>query len=234
MVTADPARRPVRVTIIDDHPVVLEGIQSWIASDPQRRIEVASTGDSVGTLLAGEGPDIDVLLLDLNLHGVLVVDLVPQLSAAGYRVVAFSQDTDPATILAVLDAGACAYLAKHEGREHCVETIVTVAADRPYVTPSLAGAMLTDQRPTAPRLSAKEQEALRLWFQGMPKASVARRMNITEHTVRQYIDRARVKYVKAGRRAPTTFALLARAIEDGLIDPREVGGYRSYAAEPDR
>jgi DNA-binding NarL/FixJ family response regulator len=237
-VTVDPTRRPVRVTIIDDHPVVLEGIQSWIASDPERRIEVASTGDSTDGLLAatdtGGDPGIDVVLLDLNLHGVLVVDQVPLLSAAGYRVVVFSQDTDPATILAVLDAGACAYLAKHEGREHCVETIVTVAADRPYVTPSLAGAMLTDARPTAPRLSGQEQEALRLWFQGMPKASVARRMNITEHTVRQYIDRARVKYVKAGRGAPTTFALLARAMEDGLIDPREVGEYRSYAADPDR
>jgi hypothetical protein len=43
---------------------------------------------------------------------------------------------------------------------------------------------------------------------------------------------ARVKYAKVGRSAPTKAALLARAIEDGLIRPEEVGEYRSYGAQP--
>ncbi|GAA5198630.1 response regulator transcription factor [Rugosimonospora acidiphila] len=223
----------VRVTVIDDHPVVLEGIQSWIASDPLGRVEVIAAGGSIEEALDGPGASCDVVLLDLNLGQGLVIDRIEGLTAAGRRIVVFSQNSDPDTILAVLDAGACAYLAKHEGREHCVETLVAVAADRPYVTPSVAGAMVTDQRPASPKLSGQEQEALRLWFQGMSKASVARRMSIGENTVKQYIDRARMKYIKAGRAAPTTFALLARAIEDGLIDSREVGGYRSFAAAPE-
>ncbi len=229
----DRTGQRITIAIIDDHPVVVEGIRSWIAGGNGANIDVVAVGD---TLDAGwDNPDgrCDVLLLDLNLHGTDVTDRIPRLSAAGQRVIVFSQDTDPATILAVLDAGACAYLAKHEGREHCVDTILAVAADQPYVTPSVAGAMVSDRRPAAPQLSVKEREALRLWFQGMPKASVARRMNITEHTVKQYIDRARVKYARAGRQAPTTFALLARAIEDGLIRPAEIGDYRSHAAGPD-
>jgi two-component system, NarL family, nitrate/nitrite response regulator NarL len=225
-----PPATPVRVAIVDDHPVVLEGIQAWINADPHRRVELIGMTDNVDEVLAGEHPD--VLLLDLTLYGVRVDDRIGELARAGHRVIVFSQDTAPATILAALDAGALAYVAKQEAREHCVETIVTVAADQPYVTPSVAGAMVADDRPASPKLSGKEQEALRLWFQGMSKASVARRMGITEHTVKQYIDRARVKYVRAGRRAPTTFALLARAIEDGLIDPAEVGEYRSFAAAP--
>jgi len=225
-----PAATPVRVAIVDDHPVVLEGIQAWINADPQRRVELIGMFDSLDEILAGDHPD--VLLLDLTLYGVRVDDRIGELARTGLRVIVFSQDTEPATILAALDAGALAYVAKQEAREHCVETIVTVAADQPYVTPSVAGAMVADDRPASPKLSGKEQEALRLWFQGMSKASVARRMGITEHTVKQYIDRARVKYIRAGRRAPTTFALLARAIEDGLIDPSEVGEYRSFAAAP--
>jgi two-component system nitrate/nitrite response regulator NarL len=220
----------VRVAVIDDHPVVREGLQSWITADPQHRVQVVGMTDRVEDALRGQLPD--VLLLDLNLHGIRVDDRIGELARAGHRVVVFSQDTEPEVILTALDAGAMAYVTKQEARDHCVETIVTVAADQPYVTPSLAGAMVSDDRPASPKLSAKEQEALRLWFQGMSKASVARRMGITEHTVKQYIDRARVKYIRAGRRAPTTFALLARAIEDGLIDPSEVGEYRSFAAGP--
>jgi len=223
---------PVRVAVIDDHPVVQEGLRAWVAADPLGRVEVVDAGEDIDTVLAGPGRDSDVLLVDLYLRDGMVTDRLADLAAAGRRVVVFSQHTDEATILAAMDAGACAYVAKHEAREHCVETIVSVAQDRPYVTPSLAGAIVTDERPASPRLSVKETEALRLWFQGMSKASVARRMGITEHTVKQYIDRARLKYVKAGRRAPTTFALLARAIEDGLIDPAEIGEYRSFAAGP--
>ena len=76
----------------------------------------------------------------------------------------------------------------------------------------------------------QERQALLLWFQGMSKASVGRRMSITENTVRQYIDRARMKYAALGRPALSKDALLARAIEDGIITPREVATYTSRAS----
>ncbi|MEV0719122.1 response regulator transcription factor [Asanoa sp. NPDC050611] len=219
----------VAVAIVDDHPVVLEGVRSWLSADP--RLEVVATGDNVDAVLTA-GP-ADVILLDLRLHGRMVVDKVSELSAAGQRVVVYSEHHESSTILAVLDAGAVAFLAKHEGRDHCVDTVLAAAADRPYVPPSLAGAMVGDRRSTRPSLSDKEREALLLWFQSMSKASVAKRMQISEHTVKQYVDRARIKYARAGRPAATKSALLARAIEDGLIRPEEIGTYRSYAS-PDR
>jgi len=219
----------VSVAIVDDHPVVLEGVRSWLAADP--RLQVVATGDDVDAVLS-VGP-ADVILLDLRLHGRMAIDKVSELSTAGQRVVVYSEHHEPSTILAVLDAGAVAFLAKHEGRDHCVETVLAAAADRPYVPPSLAGAMVGDQRSTRPSLSDKEREALLLWFQSMSKASVAKRMQISEHTVKQYVDRARIKYARAGRPAATKSALLARAIEDGLIRPEEIGTYRSFAS-PDR
>jgi two-component system, NarL family, nitrate/nitrite response regulator NarL len=63
----------------------------------------------------------------------------------------------------------------------------------------------------------------------MSKASVGRRMSISENTVRQYISRARAKYAATGRIAPSKDALLARAIEDGVIKPGEIVPYRSFA-----
>ena len=221
---------PVRVAIVDDHPVVVEGVRSWLSGD--ERMVVVATGDDPDEVLAGAGGPVDVLLLDLRLHNRLMVDAVAALSAAGQRVVVYSQFTDEQTVLAVLEAGAVAFLAKNEGREHCVATVLAAASDRGHVPPTLAGAMVADRRPQRPVLSEKEREALLLWFQSMSKASVARRMRISEHTVKQYVDRARVKYARLGRPAATKAALLARAIEDGLVRPDEIGEYRSFAAEP--
>ncbi|MEN3303827.1 MAG: two-component system, NarL family, nitrate/nitrite response regulator NarL [Micromonosporaceae bacterium] len=221
----DALARQVTVAIVEDHEVVIDGVRSWIDRDPTRRVRVVATGDSIEDVLAAATEQVDVILLDLELHKVMVIDQAARLSDAGYRVVIFSAHTGPTVVTAALDAGACAYLSKDETREHCVETIVSVATDRPYVTRSLAGAMLAD-----PQLSGREREALLLWFQGMDMGSVAHRMDITEHTVKQYIDRARVKYARVGRPVPSRFALLARAIEDGLIRPEEVGDYHSSAS----
>ena len=54
-------------------------------------------------------------------------------------------------------------------------------------------------------------------------------MSISENTVRQYISRARAKYAATGRTAPSKDALLARAIEDGVINPAEIVPYQSFA-----
>lgn len=234
MPSAMPSR-PVTVAVIDDHPVVLDGVRAWLSRDPDQRVKVVAAGGSIEEVVnASVEADVvaDVLLLDLNLHGNLVTDQVAALAANGHRVVVFSQDTDEHTIMAVLEAGAHAYLTKNEGPEHCLETILAAAMDRPHVTPSVAGAIIADRSPSRPSLSAQELRVLTLWFQSMSIQSVARRMGISEHTVRQYIRRARLKYANAGREAPTKAALLARAIEDGLIRPEDVHTYRSRAAEP--
>jgi DNA-binding NarL/FixJ family response regulator len=220
--------QPVTVAIIEDHPVVAEGVASWIRSDPGQRVRLVQTARDLAELGAGPLP-ADVLILDLELSGELVTGQIPGLVAAGHRVVAFSGHSDPAIVMETLDNGAHAYVSKDEGRDHLVEAVLAAAADRPYVTRSQARAMLADQRPARPALSEQERQALLLWFQGMSKASVGRRMSISENTVRQYISRARAKYAATGRTAPSKDALLARAIEDGVIKPGEITPYTSFA-----
>jgi two-component system, NarL family, nitrate/nitrite response regulator NarL len=221
--------QPVTVAIIEDHPVVTEGVASWIQSDPSQRVRVVLTGRDLGRLRTVPRPSVDVVILDLELSGELVTPQIPGLVGAGYRVVAFSGHSDPVIVMETLDNGAHAYVSKEEGRDHLVEAVTAAADDRPYVTRSQARAMLADQRSARPVLSQQERQALLLWFQGMSKASVARRMSISENTVRQYISRARAKYAATGRTAPSKDALLARAIEDGVIKPGEIMPYTSFA-----
>lgn len=202
----------IRVSIIDDHPVVTEGIRSWLCADP--RIDVRYVGDTVSPGTS----EADVAIVDLNLHGRLIVDEIAVLADEGQRVIVFSQFTEQDLVLAALDAGAYAFVAKSEGPDHLVKTIFAVAENRPYVTPTTAGVLAGDRRPDAPVLSERERTALLWWFQSMSKASVASRMGISPHTVDMYIRRARLKYAQAGRVAPTKADMLLRAIEDGLLD----------------
>ena len=221
----------VTVALVDDHPVVLEGMRAWLAQDPEGRIELVASGEDVAAVTGtGPGAAADVVLLDLMLHGRLALDAVTELVDAGRRVVVYSEHADDATVLAVLERGAFAFLAKKEAREHCVATILYAAGDRPYVPPQVAGTLAADDRPGRPALSEQERTALLLWFQSMSKAAVAARMGIAESTVRQYVARARIKYANAGRPAPTRTQLLARAIEDGLVRADEVTQYTSRAA----
>ena len=221
--------QPVTAAIVEDHPVVTEGVASWIRSDPGQRVRLVQTARDLAGLRTAPGPPAEVVILDLELSGELVTRQIPGLVSAGYRVVAFSGHTDPAIVMETLDSGAHAYVSKEEGRDHLVEAVLAAAADRPYVTRSQARAILADQRPARPALSQQEQQALLLWFQGMSKASVGRRMSISENTVRQYISRARAKYAATGRSAASKDALLARAIEDGVIKPGEIMTYESFA-----
>jgi two-component system, NarL family, nitrate/nitrite response regulator NarL len=222
----------VTAGIVEDHPVVIEGITSWISADPEHRIQVVLVAHDLMAPEPVTGPVADVLILDLELNGQLVTSQVPRLVAAGNRIVAFSAHSGPGLVRDVLDSGAYAYVAKDEGRDYLVEAVLAAAADRPCVTRSQAKAFLGDDGPERPSLSNQERQALLLWFQGMSKASVGRRMSITENTVRQYIDRARMKYAALGRPALSKDALLARAIEDGIITPGEVATYTSQASRP--
>jgi two-component system nitrate/nitrite response regulator NarL len=215
------AQDTVTVAVVDDHEVVLSGIRAWIGDDPSHRVRLVADGFRVDSVLAGPGRTADVLVLDLGLFGESVVDRVAEL-AVDWKVVVFSADTTEDTIRAVLDAGSSAYLTKHEGAEHFIETVVAAATNRPYVTPSVAKAFLGDRTRSRPALSPQEQRALRLWFQRPKKQSVARERGISVETVEQYIGRARIKYAAVGRPALNKAAMVARAIEDGLVRPEEV------------
>lgn len=224
---SSPLDRPVGIALVEDTDVVVEGVRAWLAADPQRRATIIATGDSIEAVLAGPGEAADVVVLDLELDGIMITDRVAELSDLGYRVVVFSVHVKPLVVQAVMNAGACAFLDKRTERAQFVDTIVAVAQDWPYVTPSMAGGLLQGVQ-----LSERERQALQYLFQGMDQASIARRLRkpdgqpVSMTTVKTYIERARAKFAAAGRPCRSQFALLARCVEDGLIRPEEVADYR--------
>lgn len=222
-----PLDRSVTVALVEDTDVVVEGVRTWLRDDPDQRARIVSVGRTIEEVLDALTDPPDVLVLDLELDGELVTDRIPALADAGYVIVVFSVHVKPLIVRAVMDAGAVAFLDKRAEREYFVDVLVDAAAHRPVVTPSMAGAMLD-----APQFSAREREVLLYLFQGLSHASIARRIRKTEGepispvTVKQYVNRARAKLAAQGRPCSSTFALLARCIELGLIRPEEIDDHR--------
>jgi len=205
-----------RVVLVDDHPVVISGVTAWFR---EAGIVVAAAGADPGVAWTGPGADADVVVLDLQLaarRSLAWADL-GALVAAGRRVVVHTMREDQEIALRCLAMGCATVITKAEGEHHLVTAVRAAAADRPYVTPSLAGAMSADDGDDRPRLTDREREVLLAWFQCESKQLVAARCGLSPRTVEGYIDRVRVRYARAGRPAPTKAALVARALQDGLI-----------------
>jgi DNA-binding NarL/FixJ family response regulator len=206
------------IVIVDDHPAIVDGVRAWCArAEPE--ITVVAAGASAAVAWNGPGAAADAVVFDLQLGpGGPAFDDLERLADTGRRVVVYSQHADSDTALRCLELGAATYLTKAEGHEHLIPAIQATVEDRPYTPPVLGGAMAADPRPDRPALSEREREVLLAWFESDSKQLVAQRFHLSVKTVDTYIARVRIKYADAGRPATTKATLVARALQDGLID----------------
>ncbi|MFF0729842.1 response regulator [Streptomyces sp. NPDC004134] len=203
--------------IVDDHPAVRAGVAQWLTTGTPP-IRVAASGDDVRVAWTGEGATADVVILDLHLGGPApAVNDLRRLTEAGRRVVVYSMRAADDVALQCLELGALSYLTKAEGAAHLLEAAASAASGRAFTPPSLAGALAGDRSTDRPSLSARETEVLIEWFQSESKDFVGQRLGISPRTVNTHLEHIRVKYAMSGREAPTKAALLARAIQDGLV-----------------
>ncbi|MET9061464.1 MULTISPECIES: LuxR C-terminal-related transcriptional regulator [Streptomyces] len=221
----------IAVAAVDDHPVVLLGLQAYFA-EHTTDIELVHVAPDVDALLAGLHPHSppgalpmaspampSVVLLDLRLRdGNAVDDNVRRLRAAGARVLVFTTEHRPAAVRRALDAGAAGLVLKEDPEGRLVDAIRAVHGGEPYLSSRLAHAIVTDPR-GAVRLSGQERRVLELIARGLPHRQVARMLHITEDTVRTYRKRAIEAYAAAGEGLlEDNRQLVWRAVADGHID----------------
>jgi DNA-binding NarL/FixJ family response regulator len=209
----------IDIALVDDHPVILDSAASWVTAD-QSDIRVVATAATVDALLAGPGRRAAVVLLDLDLgDGTSVADNVAAILAAGPAVLVLSASDQPPAVRLAMRAGARGYALKSEPTDQVRAAIREVAAGGDWISPRLAYIFATDDATDMPTLSHQERRSLQLYATGLPLKSVARKMAISEETVKQYLRRVREKYAGAGRAAATKMELYYRAVEDGHLPP---------------
>ena len=210
----------VTVAIIDDHDVVHAGVEAWCATatPPIRVVSTFLHPKEFLSKYPEASSDIDVIVLDLQIDGARPdFETLDTLCQAGQTVVVYSHMSADEVIHTSLDLGAASYLVKSEGKHHLIEAIRAASTAEAYMGPQMAKALINDRLVGRIKLSQREKEVLIAWFQTESKELVGTRLYIAPTTVRTHLQRARAKYAGVGRPAPTKSALLARAIEDGLL-----------------
>lgn len=207
----------IRVLLVDDHPVVLEGLRSYLALDAD--IDVV---DAVGTarealaVVATAAPPPDVVVIDMHLPDMDGPAAIRALKARQPRmpVVALSSFAEDALIVAAVRAGAAGYLLKAIPPESLVEAIKTAALGREVLHPDVQHVLARhaathgDPDPISPR----ELEVLQLMGQGMSNKEIGGALHITEKTVKTHVSHILAKLNVQDR----TQAVLA-AIRDHYI-----------------
>jgi DNA-binding NarL/FixJ family response regulator len=177
----------IRVLVVDDHPVVREGLMA-VLEDTEDVQVVGEAGSAEEALTLVERSRADVVLLDLELPGMNGVDAIPgfSASAAHPRVIVLTAYDTEERVLASLKAGAAGYVLKGAPASEIAQAIRAVAGGGSYLTPRVA-ARVVAQVNTPKRssmLSARERQVLRLVARGRSNKQIARDLAITERTVK--------------------------------------------------
>lgn len=209
------ASEPRQLAIVDDHELFAQALTVW-ARDHLDRVDVVYAGPDPA--LVPVGTDLVLLDIDLGEGSRPAEDVTADLVAVGTAVILVSALGEAARIRPALAAGALGYVPKRAGAETLDEAIVAALRGETYVSPDLAAVMMAAD--DTPELSVQESAALRLYASGLKLESVARRMNVSPTTVREYLARVRRKYAGVGRQVRTKTDMYAAALKDGLIEPR--------------
>lgn len=210
------------VAVIDSHDAIHAAVELW-CSQAEPPIRFAGSFYSAEQFLekypAAATSSVGAVVLELEAHRTHVdFSALDGIVARGHRVIMYSHIATDEVILTSLDRGAVTYLAKSERKDHLIDAIRAAETDRPYVGPRMAGAMLNDSTVGRPNLAPREKEVLIAWFRTESKDLVARQLQIAPTTVRTHLQRVRAKYAAVGRPATTKAALVARAIQDGIVN----------------
>ena len=208
---------PIRILIVDDHPVVRDGLRGMLSRDPDFDV-VGEAEDGRGALAAAETLGPDVILMDLRMPGMGGAAAIRELGERGLPgrvLVLTTYDTD-SDVVPALEAGATGYLLKDSPREELVRAIRAAARGEAVLAPSVATRLVSQLRaPAHDTLSERELEVLRLIAQGETNRGAAARLFISEATVKTHLLHIYAK-LDVNDRA----AAVAVAYERGLLAPR--------------
>ena len=184
----------IRVLIVDDHALVRRGLSDLLgAADGIDVVGSFPDGSLAATAVTELGPDI--VLMDLSMPGLDGIEATRAVLAVrpGTKVIMLTSFSENARIMAALEAGAVGYLLKDAEPDDIVRALHDAVAGGVPLSPKAARALLSGNRSTgsagADALSGREREVLSLVAAGLPNKSIARRLTISEKTVKAHLTR---------------------------------------------
>jgi DNA-binding NarL/FixJ family response regulator len=200
----------VTCLVADDHPAVLEAVAEFLGSEGIDVVARARDGEEALARIGDRRPA--VALVDVRMPGLdgLEVARRAKRSAPGTAVLLYTGYGDRAVRTEALDAGVGGFVLKEAPLEDLLRAVRTVAAGKTYIDPVLAASAIGPS--TAPQLTARERDVLRLLADGLSNEEIGKELFISAETVRGYIRKAMAKLGADTRTEAVALALRQRLI----------------------
>jgi DNA-binding NarL/FixJ family response regulator len=204
----------IRLLVVDDHPVFRRGLLA-VLSDSEDIEVVGAVGTGTDAIEAAADLAPDIMLLDLNLPDTNGIDVTKRLVASGFsgQVLVLTMYAEDAALVSAMEAGARGYLLKGASQEEIVSGIRSVVAGGmvfgAQVSAQVAARVTAADRRHLPALTAREEEVLALMADGRTNTDIARRLVLSDKTVRNHITNLFAKLGVTDRRDAVSLALEA-------------------------
>jgi DNA-binding NarL/FixJ family response regulator len=180
---------PIRLLIVDDHPVVRDGLRGLFADDPDFQVvgEAANGAEAVARV---ERLGADGVLMDLRMPEVGGVEAITRLrrTAPAVRVLVLTTYDTDSDVLPAIEAGATGYLLKDAPREELIRAVRAAFAGEAVLSPAVASRLMGQVRKPPPEaLSQRELEVLALIADGATNRQAAAKLFVSEATVKTHL-----------------------------------------------
>jgi DNA-binding NarL/FixJ family response regulator len=201
----------IKVLLVDDHPVVRQGLRTFLDLQNDIRV-VGEAADGESGVTAAESLHPDVILLDLRMPGSDGLDALHRLREQQNpaRVLVITSFTDPTAVLPAVRAGAAGYVYKDVDPPALAAAIRSVHAGHVLLHPDVVRLLATDFSPS--HLTSREREVLAELALGHSNREIARALSLSEKTVKTHVSAI---LTKLGVQDRTQAAL--HAIRTGLV-----------------
>lgn len=177
----------MKILIVDDHALFRAGLRMLLPSISHDVTCLEASTIAEALALLAQHPDLQLCLLDLSLkneNGESAIRQIKQ-DAPQVAVVIVSGADDPVTIRSCIDAGAMSFIPKTVAPEILTTALQHVLAGAVYLPEQIISAM--DEAPQRPSLTPRQMQVLNCLSRGLPTKLISRELNLSEHTVKEYI-----------------------------------------------
>jgi DNA-binding NarL/FixJ family response regulator len=209
---SNSTERPIRILIVDDHPVVRAGLASMLSTQPGFQV-AANVANGTEAIAVVDATPPDIVLLDLRMPGMTGIEVLHALhqrNSVSRTIVLTSFETDE-DIYQAVQAGAQGYLLKNTSQQELVSAIREVHAGLRHLPPSITARLA--ERMMRSALTSRELEVLKMLSKGLTNKQIAHALSISDNTVRNHVNSIIEKLEVADRTEAVTLALQRGIIE---------------------
>jgi DNA-binding NarL/FixJ family response regulator len=199
---------PIRVLVVDDHPVVRQGLRAFLDLQPDLEV-VGEAADGTACVAEAERLRPDVVLLDLRMPDGDGLAALRGLSEAGNpaRVLVITSFTDPGAVVPAIRAGAAGYVFKDVDPAALATAIRAVHAGHVLLNPDVAGLLAAGDSPAPAKLTPREREVLAEVARGRSNREIAGALHLSEKTVKTHVSSVLAKLGLADRTQAALYAV---------------------------